>query len=411
MTPTTEQLNDECAVGLLRLLKPTLDARTAFKSPRLSVQRNLDQLRTYWALSSTVNSLAEFVVGYPRAIQTTIDEVQIDSSLITGHIRAAESVIEQIRRSDVCYYSVDEPSSSIYWPPNSVVAWVLKDALRLLVAADRQYGLSNRLEWFHHRLLALVKANSNKSIRELTFGPLRLKRPDKNALRWCGRSNSALYRLALVAFNDVNGLERGDESVAKQILFSSLLPTLEDWRRFELVTLIAVSEALEEALGMPATLSMPLTANSRCVSIGDFEIRWQNDLPIRDVENLTGSELLSREMLASLRLASTSNIADLTIFCKGAPVAVVECKWFSDPTGSRAATRKAVDQIASYSFDLVAGSPFEAKTIASRSLIAVASLDGINAKLDGATGPFLADFAAMRDKLLVTWATQLIASA
>jgi hypothetical protein len=413
MIPTIESLNDFCASAILRAIRKTHTANGLFSSPILDIDREIDGLRFYWALSDSVNNLVQFLIHNSRSPLTRIDFETVETyGYIPGILLASESVIDQIRRADPCVYFVEEPSATLSWPANRLIAWTLSEALQVLLSAQKLFELGEEYEWLHGRAKDLDTVLRIQAIREIRVSHQSHRRPTVDARRACARSKNELYRLALDSFLLLDNLEAGEQESILKILRTSILPALAEWRRLELASVLSVAESLASVLDLSPLLSVPMRGGKIVATVGNLDVYWQFQMPRRDAASLDATEKLATEIMTSLAVSEGRNFADVAVVWRpeNKVVAIVECKWFESDDAETNAIRDAASQISRYVRDVYPNDDALASSLAASSIILVSSLWKVSKAIDGSKACYLTDFDGLCTQDLLAWAQSLITS-
>jgi hypothetical protein len=414
MIPSVDALNDFCARAILRAIRRKHGAGLGiFGSPILDINQEIDSLRLYWALSESIHNLVRFLLDHSRSPLTRIDFEEAEAyGNIPGALLAGRSSIEQMRRGDPCLFLVEEPSATVLWPANRLVAWTLNEAFQVLLSTQKRFDLGEEYEWLHPRAQELDNALRNKAISEILLTPQSRRRPSVDAQRSCARSRSQLYRLALEAFSLLASLEAGEDEAVLTILRTSILPNLEPWRRFELATALSATEALAIATGQVPHLTIPIRGGTVVATVGEFDIYWQYAMPKRDLSFLDKTEKLANDLMASLGISGGTDISDLTIVWRpgNTVIGIVECKWFESQGATYNAIRDASSQMARYIRDIYPDDDALAVRLASNSIIVTAELGPAPESIDGSKAIHLTDFVGLKVGKLNQWAVNVVAS-
>ena len=94
------------------------------------------------------------------------------------------------------------------------------------------------------------------ALRELHKNSAVHRRPRSGAIRDAVRSRRMVYRLAVAAYDTLARIESGDPEALVRVLNSTLIGSLEPWRRFELAVGLGIGEALAVETGEPMSIAM-----------------------------------------------------------------------------------------------------------------------------------------------------------
>jgi hypothetical protein len=186
----------------------------------------------------------------------------------------------------------------------------------------------------------------------------------------------------------------------------TLLPALEEWRKFELATVLECAAALAAQCGTRAVLDASFSPKRPAARVGRFHLWWQRVVPPRAIGALDVGEALSRQLAATLGVDAGAGRADVAIEVDGIAVAFVECKWFGYQDSAPAAILEACSQLVGYARDEVDKSGGDAALLLSRSLVALA-IRGNAPLADGSGGIACADLHDMEAGRLDAWAARV----
>lgn len=379
--------------------------------PRLDARRDLELLKGHWALSQPVRALVSYLLDRPHEAQALLAyRERIDDAVARGRIDARKTWLYRQQSGLSSALVTHEPVRSFNTGPNMLLAWVLGEAATYTARLSSwQSSNSAYLPAIESAQTDMRKVQRIEALRE----PLRAvslgQRPNAGALRDSARSRRQVYRLAVDAYQVMQGLERGDQEAIMRVARSALIAPLEDWRRFELAVGLAIGEALGRA--SDAALQLHLLgsdSSSPIVTAGRFAIFWQQITRYHSPAPLEPSEISARAALKDYGIQVGTERPDLIVVDrdKGAVVAVVEVKYVAGDTAN-ARFREAVDQVVRYgrSYALEGGRD----ALLSRSLIAI-SKDAPARVNHDSPAPFAVDFETFKQPDgLTAWAAALVA--
>jgi len=379
-------------------------------SPQVEHRRDLHMLRGHWSISSPVRALVSYVLSHPHEAQSLlVMRTRHDDAMARGRIDARQTWLHRLQTGLPSTIVAHEPIRSFLTGPNLLLAWVLREAATYTARLSSWQGpASPYLEAIERSQGEMRSLQRLTSLRE----PLRAvavgRRPDGNAVRVAARSRRVVYRLAVEAYNLLQGVERGDSAAIEHVARSALLGPLEEWRRFEIAVGLAVAEALAEATGEPMVLNL-LSGDTTApiATAGRFAIHWQQRTPFYSAPDLERSEVLSREILAAYNLSTGSDRPDLIVVDLSAQrvVSIIEVKYVAGDTAP-ARFRDAVYQVVRYARGYAGGG--EISSILSHSLVAI-SQDAPVLAVPWAEVPMSIDFEGIRLNGLAAWAARLVA--
>ncbi|MDR7062490.1 MULTISPECIES: hypothetical protein [unclassified Sphingopyxis] len=378
--------------------------------PRVEHRRDLDLLRGHWSISRPVRALVSYLLSHPHEAQSLLVlRTRTDDAVARGRIDARQTWLYRLQTGLPSAIVAQEPIRSFLTGPNLLLAWVLREA------ATYTARLSNWQSPSSPYVEIIERAQGEmRSLQRLTAlrEPLRAvalgQRPGSNTVRVAARSRRLVYRLAVEAYELLQGIERGEASAIEDVARTALLGPLEEWRRFEIAVGLGVAEALAEATGAPMTLSL-LGAETAApiATAGRFAVYWQQRTPFYSAPAPEPSEVLTRDILAAYNLAIGSDRPDLVVVDQSVQrvVSIIEVKYVAGDTAP-ARFRDAVDQVVRYARGYAPTDAIGA--ILSRSLVAISrdapALDDLLAEVPGSI-----DFEGIKQKQLAVWAARLVA--
>lgn len=407
--PTSATLSDYCLAALLRCHRSPHGAGWESSAPRVGVAER-EELLLRWALAHEVKRIAEHIAERPRDIRSAIAfETQTYSGSIPGAVDARATLLEQERAGDPTLFVCSEPTISPLTRRNHVLAWVLREAECLILAAVRRHKLGPDQEWIHSRAGLLERAARAPLLREVMMSPIGRRRPNGTAIRDARKSLSPLYRMAADAFLAFEAIERLDPQALRALLASTLVADLEDWQCLELSAGLAAAEALSLACGEPVRWKGSITGGSEIASVGQYRIRWQNALAKRADAQLDVSELMTRETAEALGAGMGLARCDISVFDTRSTIDIahLECKWYGSPNSASSAIAEAIAQLVRYCRDSRPTNLPLARDLLGDSIVVCAALSGFTERADGAAPVGLVDFAGLFDGRLNAWAKRL----
>lgn len=405
---TLPVLDDLCVRGLLHCLRAGERAAVTIGGTGFRPE-DIEALRFWWALSSSVGHLAERARAHPREISGSIGaEERVAVGEIPGILDAGETVRIQARTGDTTLFAVIEPSPTWVSGPNRLLATTLLEAERVLLAANKSHSGGVFADIAAVRARILEDALRVSAIREVLATPAGRARITPYERRQAGKARAPLYRLAVEAADLLRGVEALDPVVLAALFAENLLPALEEWRKFELATLLACAAALGTACGEVPRLDFAFSARRPAARIGRFSLWWQRVLPQRPTAALDVGEAMARNLAAGLLVSEGAGRADITVEVEDRIVGLVECKWFGAPEAAPSAILDACSQIVGYARDEVHQRGGDVSDLLAHSLIALAARGGAPFA-DGAGGIACADLADMAAGRLAAWAGRVAA--
>jgi hypothetical protein len=408
-------VTDLCLHGIIRCLKENANQGEYQFYRGISNTLNLEILRYYWALSDDIEEVASTVLESPRRLTTAItyDEVERFGE-ITGSINAGATVLAQARTLNPTLFVVLEPNSTAHSEPNQLVAWILSEALHILLSARRVYKPLNRFEWFHNKLSLLENAMRNEMLRDIISTSTGRKRPTQAVLRAASKARVPIYQVAIQAFDLLENIEKGQEEAIMKCLSQTLIASLEYWQRLELATALQAAQALSVRLKEPVQLSFPFVAGRPIAKIGCFQVYWQYSVPQRPDEKLELTERWAREIAKTIGVNTSDSRADIAICLNDQVISIFECKYFESRSSAAQAIVDASIQLSRYARDLFPDSVSEAEELIANSGIIVAQRYSYGAtSFEEETGTYhrlicFLDIEGLKNNALWNWADQLL---
>ncbi len=395
-------ITDYAAGLFLRYFRAGILAGTV--APAVDLRRDLDLLRSHWAVSGPVRQFLSYLLSHPHEAQSLLMfRRRIDDAVARGRIDARATVIQRLTSGLSSAIVADEPVRSFDTGPNQVVAWVIHHATlhasRLLELQPPESAYRDLVEAAMAELAAVKRLDM---LREPLKSAAASRRPGPGALRDAARSRRMIYRRAVEAYNTLSDLEAGDPDAIRTVVQSTLIAPLETWRRFELAVAIGVGSALADETGEALQLNM-LGASSAepIIRCGRFAIHWQQVTGLYVPPAPEPSETRLQAALAAYGMSAATDRPDLVIVDESAKrlAAVIEVKYLAGDTAA-ARFREATAQIVRYARGYGNGSAID--DLVRRSLVAL-STDAPELLDPAAPAPSSVDFTAMRKHGLSSW--------
>jgi len=394
------------AVGiLLRYFKKIVPIGAG--APRLDLARDLDLLRTHWAISPPVRKFLRYVLSHRHEAQSLLQfERRMDDALARGRIDARGTVLARHVSGHPSLILYEEPIRDFNTGPNQVVAWVVYIVAtytgRLFALQLRDSDYAKVIEPAMADVAAIKRLDA---LREPLKAVAVHRRPGPEALRDAARSRRMIYRLAVAAYHTLAAIEAGREDALRELLDSTLMGPLEQWRRFELAVGLGIGEALAAETGEKMTLlDIPgKTADKPIITCGRFAIFWQGGGGVFTAPPLEPSEERLERVLAAYGMKLSSDRPDLVIVDREARRArgIVEVKYLTGDTAN-ARFREAAGQVVRYARGYAPESDIDDLVRASLIAISDYPLD-LRLRDQQASTPRLVDFAGLTDGRLKAW--------
>jgi hypothetical protein len=409
MNLVNHEIDDAIVALLIRMRRST--AQMSFNSPQIQKDRDLAFLRLFWASSSKVQTLAEYLTRNPHEASSVLQfERRSDTGMIRGRLDARETTIRQIITGNPAIFVSQEAIRSYATGQNHLVIWVLEEARRLGREMLRTAIPESRYaERFSYSTRLLEDASRTKGIRIATTQMNTSQRPSSHTISQAKRARKRLYQLAADSYLSLINLEQGDEKEICAVLQENLLGPLEMWRRFELYVAIAMGESLSRTLGIPYNLSSSFGQDGMLISIGNYEIYWQAQTKYFKAPILEPSEAKVRNILEALGMGAGWDRPDVVVVDshKQQVVAIAEVKYFTgESNDGRSAIRAAIDQLVGYSRGYRKDNDWNSLLSNSLAIPVSCNLTMPNPKPYGV--PWIADFKAIQLQALDHWSRALI---
>nr|WP_295744923.1 hypothetical protein [uncultured Acidocella sp.] len=383
-------------------------ALIAGEAPRLMHRRDIDLLKGHWAVSGPVRALVGYVLAHPHETQSLLAfKLRIDDAVARGRIDAIRTWAYRLQSGISSAIVAAEPVRSFNTGPNLVLAWVLREAGVYTARLSSWQGPSSPyLDLIEEAQREMRAVQRIEALRDPLRAASQGQRPGVGAIRTAARSRKQIYRLAVSAYQLLQGLERGDPEAINIVARTALIAPLESWRRFELAVGLAAGEALAAALRAPLHLHLLGGESSGpIISAGRFAVHWQQRTSHYTTPELEPSELLTRDVLRAYDLSIGTDRPDLIVVDQeaGAVAAVIEVKYLAGDTAN-ARFREAVDQVVRYARGYA--EPGQTGPLINRSLVALSQ--GAPRLIDAdAEAPASVDFEGIRRTELSAWAQRL----
>lgn len=404
------EIDDAIVALLIRMRQST--AQVSLSDPHVQKNRDLTFLRLFWACSSKVQALAEYLTRNPHEASSVLQyERRTDTGMIRGRLDARETTIRQIVSGNPALFVSQEAVRSYATGLNHLVLWVLEEARRLgremLRTAIPESKYSER---FGQVTRLLEDASRLEGIRIAATQMNTTRRPSAPAISQARRARKRLYQLAADAYLSLHAIEQGDETQICAVLQESLLGPLEMWRRFELYVAIAIGESLSRTLGVPSNLSSAFGQDGMLISVGDYRVYWQAQTEHFTTPKLEPSEAKVKNILVALGMGAGWDRPDVVVanVLTQQVVAIAEVKYFTgESNDGRSAVRAAIDQLVGYARGYRKDSDWDSLLSNSLAIPVVCTITVPEPKPYGV--PWLVDFKSLQSQALDDWSRALIA--
>ncbi len=322
------------------------------ESPHLDLTRDMDLLRAHWALSEPVRTFLSYVLTHRHEAQSLLQfERRTDDAVARGRIDARGTLLTRRVTGHPSLVVYEEPVRSFNTGPNQVVAWVVHTAatyaMRLLSLQPPGSAYASLVEETMSDVSAVQRLDA---LREVLKAVRVHRRPGPGALRDAARSRRMIYRLAVAAYDILAKIEAGEEEALQQVLHSTLIGPLEDWRRFELAVGLGIGEALAAETGEKMSLSvLGKASGAPIISCGRYDVFWQSGGGLFTLPDLEPSEERLEKLLAAYNMKLSTDRPDLVVTDRetGQALGIVEVKYLAGDTAT-ARFREAAGQIVRY---------------------------------------------------------------
>jgi hypothetical protein len=405
-----------CVEGVLNCIRANTTTGNNYPFTEICNSINMEVLRYYWALTNDIEELAKIVSNSPRRLTTSLTYEEVERrGEITGSINAAATFLAQARTLDPTIFIVNEPNMTYQSESNFLVAWVLKEALDILMSAKRLYKKLNKLDWYNSKISLLEQALRNEILKELLLSPLGNKRPSNSAVRSASKSRVPVYQLAVRLYNLLEQIESGDEGAITSCLEQTLVADLDYWQRLELGVALKATTALSSVTNQPILLRFPFISGKAISEVGQFSVYWQYTIPQRPLNKLDTSEKWTREVAASIGVNISDSRADVAITFENKVVSLFECKYFESESAVAQAVLDASSQLVRYSRDLHPSNISFAETLLTHCSIILATrnkyqsiITNNNSLSNGERKVYFLDIDDLLNNSLGTWAKELV---
>ena len=365
-------VSELCVDGILNCIKQNTTMGYTYPFDLISRKINYEILRYYWALNKGIEDIARIIILNSRRMTTTIDYELIErKGIITGALDASATILTQIRTFDPTIFVVNEPKQTYESEPNHLVAWLLKEALDILLSARRFCQELNNMSWFNNKVSLLENALRNDVLRQILVSPLGSRRPNRSTLRVASKSRVVLYQKAISVYNMLEGIEDRNEDEIKRCLSTTLVANLEYWQRLELGTGLKVANAISRIIEEPVRLVFPFVNGRPIAKIGPYEVFWQYNIPTRPQDKLENNERWIREITDGIGISVNDSRADIVVTCKDIVHSIFECKYSESEIAPTQAIMDATSQLVRYVRDLNPDSIIDAEKLLERCFIIV----------------------------------------
>ena len=374
------------------------------ESPNLDLTRDMNLLRSHWALSEPVRTFLSYVLTHRHETQSLLQfERRTDDAVARGRIDARGTMLVRRVTGHPSLVIYEEPVRSFNTGPNQVVAWVVHTASAY---AARLFALlpvgSAYARLVEETMVDVTAVKRLDALREVLKSVTVHRRPGPGALRDAARSRRMIYRLAIVAYDTLAQIEAGNQEALLTVLRGTLIGPLEQWRRFELAVGLGIGEALAAETGEPMSLAvLGGAAGTPIISCGRYDIYWQGGGGHFTPPALEPSEERLKELLAAYGMQISADRPDLVVADRiaGQVVWIVEVKYLAgDTAGAR--FRDAAGQIVRYARGYAPEAEIDGLVRAS--LIAL-SREAPVLLDETAAAPRTVDFAGLTDGRLQLW--------
>ena len=374
------------------------------KSPHLDLTRDMDLLRAHWALSEPVRTFLSYVLTHRHEAQSLLQfERRTDDAVARGRIDARSTLLTRRVTGHPSLVAYEEPVRSFNTGPNQVVAWVVHTAatyaMRLLSLQPPGSAYASLVEETMSDVSAVQRLDA---LREVLKAVRVHRRPGPGALRDAARSRRMIYRLAVAAYDVLAKIEAGDEEALQQVLHSTLIGPLEDWRRFELAVGLGIGEALAAETGEKMSLSvLGKASGAPIISCGRYDVFWQSGGGLFTPPILEPSEERLERLLAAYDMKLSTDRPDLVVTDREAGLAlgIVEVKYLAGDTAT-ARFREAAGQIVRYARGYAPDQELDSLV---RSSLIVLNRETPVLLDETAPAPRAVDFAGLQSGALRSW--------
>ena len=322
------------------------------RRPRVEPGRDLHMLRTHWAISESVRRFLAYLLSHRHEVQGLLQyNRRAEDGTARGRIDARATSLAQAVSGHPSLVVYEEPTRSFNTGPNHVVAWVIHNADVQVTRLHSWQAASSA-----YRPMIDTLMNDLTAVKRLEYlrEPLRLaigtRRPGLEVLRSATRSRRMIYRHAVVAYNMLRDMEAGDPVAIEDVLKSTLMAPLENWRRFELAVALGIGQAMAEETG--DDLALEIVGGSSGMPIvrcGRLSVHWQGRPLFTPPQVLEPSESRFQAALSAFDMSPGDDRPDLVVVDERRKLvlAIVEVKYVA---GGNAVSRfrEALGQVVRY---------------------------------------------------------------
>jgi hypothetical protein len=170
------KVSELCVDGVLNCIKESVTIGYTYPLKSIRGKISSEVLRYYWALTQGVENIAKTVILSPRRMTSAIDYELVErEGIITGALDASATILAQMRTLDPTIFVVNEPKQTYESEPNHLVAWLLKEALDILLSARRLCHALNNMSWFNRKVSLLENTSTLLCERRKAASSPRLK--------------------------------------------------------------------------------------------------------------------------------------------------------------------------------------------------------------------------------------------
>ena len=380
-------------------------AHPAVAAPALDLARDVELLAGHWSISVPVRRFLDYMLKHRHEAQSLLQFVRrTDDAMARGRIDARATVLARAVAGHPSLVVAEEPLRSFNTGPNQLVAWVVhQSALHGAKLLSLQSPVSAYRTLIEAAMAQVAAVKRLDALREPLKHVASNRRPGPGALRDASRSRRALYREAVAAYRALAGVEAGDPAALREVLGTTVIAPLEDWRRYELAVAMGVGMALAEETDAALHLSLLRAGTGEPIlRCGRFSLYWQQRTLLFRPPPLEPSEERLKRALASYDMGLSADRPDLVLIDEvvGQVAAVIEVKYLLGDTAS-VRFREAVEQVVRYARGYADDSAGIDRLIG-RSLVAL-SAQAPPLVETGGNCPHAVDFDGIRTSALNCW--------
>ena len=325
----------------------------AISTPALDLRRDMDLLRSHWAVSEPVQKFLTYMISHPHEVQSLLAfRRREDDAIVRGRIDARATVMRRLTSGLDSAVVSHEPVRSFDTGPNQLVAWVIHHAslyaTRLFSQIpDGESGYRNLVQPVVEKLDAVKR---QEMLREPLKSISAARRPGLGAVRHAQRSRRPLYREAANAYRMLHEIESNDKNALRTIIQSTLIAPADVWQRFEMAVAMATGLALSEVTGKSLRLNNVLPgATGPIMRCGNHALYWQKTTKFYSAPESEPSEKRVLEALKAYGLKGSWDLPDLVLVDEEEPrvLAVMEVKYVQGDTVTNR-FREAMHQVIRY---------------------------------------------------------------